>query len=155
MRPFVVLKYCSGSVWTRPPAARRTSDARLENASPADAYDVTVSSITVDDGNDYRFVKVPALPREEALPLERCIQPTEPSLTQAISRSVVNRVLAGHHPVMRWPVRISYRDDAGRAYATCCEIRVIRLPLEIGSAVVECEEEAARQDRVQKDPAYY
>jgi hypothetical protein len=39
---------------------------------------------------------------------------------------------------MTWTVRISYRNDAGDAYETCCEIRVVRLPLEIRSAVIPC-----------------
>src|SRR5690242_5930766 len=133
MRPFVVLKYYSGSVWTRSTPSAADDEPRLENQGPADAYDVKVSALAVDGEAEYSFARVPVLLRQDALPLDACIRPIDPPLAQAISRSIVKRVLAGGEPTTRWPVRISYQDDGGRAYATACEIRVVRMPLELAS----------------------
>lgn len=136
MRPFVVLKYHSGSVWTRPATTPAEDEPRLENQSSADAYDVKVSPVVVDGETEYRFAWIPMLAREELLPLDGDIRPFESSLTKAISHSVVKRVLACRPPVTRWPILISYRDDSGRIYTTSCEIRVVRMPLELASIVL-------------------
>jgi hypothetical protein len=74
----------------------------------------------------------------QSLSLDSLIEPPAESLTKGISRYVVKRVLAGRRPVTRWPVRITYRGGLGEPYATCCEIRVVRLPLEISAVCVRC-----------------
>ena len=53
----------------------------------------------------------------------------------------MKRILAGRPPVTRWPVRITYRNEPGKSYATCDVILVVRLPLEICSAVVPWPEQ--------------
>lgn len=147
MRPFVVLRYRLEHVWTRPASARSAPPPHLENSSPVDAYDIAISSLAVDEDLRYHFARVPSLHPHETLPLDACMRPAEPSLAAAISRDVVEHVLVGRAPVTRWRVRISYRDEEGRPYATCCEIRVVRLPLEIEAAVIPCPEPAPTGDR--------
>ena len=137
MRPLVLLRYRAENVWTRSANASTIDDPpRLENSSSVDAYDVSVSTLTLDPQQPCHFGRIPALHPHETVALVVCIQPPERSLTAAISKHVVEDVLAGRPPVTRWPVKISYRDDEGNSYATCCEIRVVRLPLEIEAAAM-------------------
>jgi hypothetical protein len=135
MRPLVVLRYRAANVRTEPSASIPAEDLlQLENVSDVDAFDISVSSIAIDPRHPHEFDPVPALPSHGSWLLG--ITPAAPSLAAAISRRVVADVLARRTPPTHWPVRIAYRDDDGRTYATACEIRVIRLPLTIAAVVV-------------------
>jgi hypothetical protein len=146
MRPYVILRYRFAEAWTRGPSAAIADGPTLENTSPITAYDVRISEIALDDESRYRFPIVGPLRSHEARPLEPGAPPQASSLTKVISRDVVRRVLAGQPPVTKWPVRITYRSELGHAYVTCCEIRVVRLPLEICSAVVRCPHDAGGEE---------
>ena len=138
MRPYVVLRYCSAEAWTRGPSAAIADGPTLENASAVVAYDVRVSDLVLDGGRLYRFEHVGPLGSHEKRDLEPGVPPQACSLTRIISREVVKHILAGRSPITRWPLRITYRSEQGKPYATCCVILVVRLPLEICSAVVPC-----------------
>lgn len=142
MRPFVTLKFSSGSLWTHPASAHAARhQPRLENESLVDAYEIDVAPVLVDGEAEFHFARLPALPGGADWPLDACIRPIEPTLAGAISRSVVKRVVKGRRPSGRWPIQISYRDDEGREYVTVCEIRIIRLPLELTTTIVSRGEE--------------
>jgi hypothetical protein len=142
MRPFVVLKFSSGSLWTNPACAHAIEhQPRLENESLVDAFEVDVSPVVVDGEAEFHFARLPALPGGADWPLDACIRPIEPTLAGAISRSVVKRVMNGDRPTARWPIQITYRDDEGREYVTVCEIRVVRMPLQLTTTIVSRGEE--------------
>jgi hypothetical protein len=138
MTPYVVLRYCSAATWTRGPSAAIADGPTLENASSAVAYDVRVSDLVLDGERLYHFEEVGPLGSHQKRDLEPGVPPQACSLTRVISRDVVRRILNGQPPITRWPLRITYRNEHGKAYATCCVILVVRLPLEICSAVVPC-----------------
>ena len=140
MRPYVVLRYCSAEAWTRGPSAAITDGPTVENTSAAVAYDVRISDLVLDGRRRYRFTEIGPLGSHERRDLEPGVPPHACSLTKIISRDVVRRVLAGQSPIARWPLRITYRNEQGDTYATCCVIMVVRLPLEICSAEVPCPE---------------
>jgi hypothetical protein len=137
MRPFVVLTFSSGRLWTDPTAARAAEhQPRLENTSLVDAYEIDVSPLVVDGEAEFHFARLPALPGGADWPLDACIRPLEPTLAGAISRSIVKRVMDGSRPSGGWPIRITYCDDEGREYMTVCEIRIARMPLELTTTIV-------------------
>lgn len=138
MRPFVWVRYHSIGAWLPGEPASALCGPLLENATSAPAFDIDVSDLTIDDETRYRFARVDTLEPGEARPLESFVQPGAAPLTTAISRHIVERVLAGRQPETRWPVRIAYRSRRGRAYQTCCEIRVVGLPLGVSSIIVAC-----------------
>ena len=142
MRPYVVLRYGSAEIWTRGPSAAVTDGPTLENLSSVVAYDVRVSDVVLDAKRRHRFEPIGPLGSHEARALEPTTSPEASSLTKAISRDVVAHILRGQPPITRWPVRITYRNEHGTTYATCCVILVVRLPLEICSAVVPCRDRA-------------
>ena len=142
MRPFVVLKFSSGSPWTRPASAHAAEhQPRLQNESLVDAYEIDVSPLLVDGEVEFHFARLPALPGGADWPLDACIRPINPTLAGAISRSVVKRVMKGERPSERWPVRITYYDDEGREYVTVCAIQIVRMPLELTTTIVSRGEE--------------
>lgn len=147
MRPLVALRYRAENAWSRPAPAATEEPPQLENSGPVDAYDVSVSPLVVDDQRRCAFEHVSTLRQRETVTLKTCITPPAPSLGAVISRRVVDDVLAGRPPVTHWPVKVSYRDDEGRSYATWCEIRVVRLPLEIEAAVIPAPEPEATSAR--------
>jgi hypothetical protein len=138
MRPYVVLRYCSAEVWTSGPSAAIADGPTLENASSVAAYDVRISDLALDGERLHHFEAVESLGSHEKRDLEPGVRPQACSLTKILSRDVVKRILSGQPPITRWPLRITYRNEHGKAYATCCVILVVRLPLEICSAVVPC-----------------
>jgi hypothetical protein len=140
MRPVVVLKYRLEHLWST--AARAATDylPHIENTTATDAFDVSISSVIFDRDRRVDFDPVPALPAHGSWTLG--VHPSPISLAAAISRTIVDDVLAGRGAARRWPVRICYRDEDGRQYATCCEIRVVRLPLAIDAAVIPCGDAA-------------
>jgi hypothetical protein len=142
MRPYVVLRYCSAEAWTRGPSAAVADGPALENASSEVAYDVRISDLVLDGEPLYHFKEVGPLGSRERRDLEPGVPAQTCSLTKIISRDVVKHILAGEPPVTRWPLRITYRNEHGQGYATCCVILVVRLPLELCSAVVPCPEQA-------------
>jgi hypothetical protein len=139
MRPYVILRYCAAEAWSSAPCPGTADGPSLENASTATAYDVRTSTLTLACGDRYEFPAIDALGALETRELEPSSTRRTNDLTRVISRDVVRRVLAGQSPVMKWSVRITYRDEADVGFETCCEIRVVRLPLEIRSAVVPCQ----------------
>jgi hypothetical protein len=141
MRPFVWVRYDAFDAWTwshraTPPAP---CGPQLENATSATAYDVHISELALDEKTRYQFEAVDVLQPGEARPLESLIQAKPESLTKAISRHVVDRVLSGQSPAPCWPIRIAYRSRRGREYETRCEIRVLRMPLGISSIIVPAD----------------
>jgi hypothetical protein len=129
-------------MWSQGLVPSPQSGPQLENATSAPAYDIHLSDLALDDRTRYRFESVAMLEPGEARPLESLIQPAA-SFTKVISRHVVARVLAGQSPVSRWPMRIAYRSGHGREYETCCEIRILKLPLGISSVIVPCTDRGA------------
>jgi hypothetical protein len=138
MRPFVWVRYDASDAWTWSPAATLPAPCgpQLENVTSAPAYDVQISELALDDDTRYRFEPVETLQPGEAKPLEWLTQAEPGSLTKAISRHVVDRVLSGRSPAPCWPIRIAYRSRHGREYETRCEIRILRMPLGISSIIV-------------------
>jgi hypothetical protein len=140
MRPIVVLAYRSPEIWV-PGAGDAGEDEaigpQLENKGSVAACDVRVSALAI-DGTCYEFIALARLQPHQALPLEPFTEPGSDSLTKAISHSIVGRALAGRAIVRTWPVRIEYRGQTGGEYTTCCEIRVTRMPLKLGAAVIPC-----------------
>ncbi len=137
MRPVVVLKYRLENVWDTRLRASADFLPHIENTTATDAFDVTISPLALGDAR-IEFDPVPALPAHGSWTLG--VHPSAESLAGALSRRVVEDVLAGRKPTRRWPVRIAYRDEEGRAYSTCCEIRVVRLPLTFDAEVIPCAE---------------
>jgi hypothetical protein len=123
-------------MWRRGRTAAAGCGPQIENVTSAPAYDIHLSDLTLDDETRYRFDRVEALQPGEARSLDSLLQPRAASLTQIISRHIVERALTGRPPISGWPMRIAYRSKRGREYETCCEIRITHLPLGIASVIV-------------------
>ena len=107
MRPYVVLRYGSAEVWTRGPSAAIADGPTLENLSSVVAYDVRVSDVVLGGNRRYKFAPIGPLGSHEARVLERGTPPQTSARTKIISRDIVDHVLKGQPPIMRWPVRVS------------------------------------------------
>jgi hypothetical protein len=136
MRPVVLLHYESIDTWTTGRIVPARDEPHLENASLTAAYNVELSELALDERTRYAFGSIRVIgPRQVyRLSLARC----SASVTGAISRNVVGRVLAGKPVINAWPLQIVYRDQKGRPLKTCFEIRLVRFPLELRSARVRC-----------------
>ncbi|MCU1385655.1 MAG: hypothetical protein JWL71_4352 [Acidobacteria bacterium] len=131
--PAVRLKYVSRGAWTAGVPVRTECGPELENETALPIYDVRVSDLVLDPDTSYRFDEIETLRPRQVVP----IAPTN-ALTKAISRNIVKRMLSGDRPATAWSLQIRWRTEGGRTIEARWEIRVVRLPLEIACAPVNC-----------------
>jgi hypothetical protein len=154
-RPALTIDYAVSDVWT---GVAPNHPVLLRNSGTTDARRIAISDLMVDTRARCRFAEVNDLPAGHTVAIDPVWQ-DQPvgqdhvvqqraaawtgTLTGILSKAVVGEVLAGRRPRGHWAVCLEYESAGGRSFLTVCEIRLRRLPLELGVVrLVDIEPEA-------------
>lgn len=150
-RPSLTIDYAASGVWTE--ATRpNINRALLCNTGTAEAKHIAISDLIVDSGARCRFADVNELPAGDTVAIEPIwydriaeerVQVQRGTLTQALSKAVVQAALRGRRQRKQWALCLEYEDLRGRRFLTLCEIQLVQLPLELGTVrLAEIEQPA-------------
>jgi hypothetical protein len=145
LAPAISVRYLGSAIWVSR-EARLVAGAWLRNVGSEVARRIAIPDLAVAPDVWCQFRQIDDLePGEEAsLDPVFCLAADKghleyATLTGVISKAVVNRVLAGGSPFVRWVLRVEYEGSDGQKIVSACEIEVVSVPLTLRATPTRIE----------------